>query len=427
MKITIKHMIANLLIAMLLMNACSDQEFLPPAIGEPIPFEDKNLKRLDEILGTDNNQLFAKVWKKSNLKPMFAEKKANYTLLLPSNAAMEKAGYNQSRIDAMDANSADSLIWYYTFAEEITKQNLTDAIGNIKYLSLLKNTNWQILRPYSYQFGYLPYQYAHYMKVTDGKLFSNGIEIGKADDSYPVANGYVWPIQEMIKVPTLDFYDVFEKDPRFSMCIEIKKRSDDIHDQNFRKLFKEINRYETGKYRDNSRLYYNNWAKPITKNVLYDTMFLPTNDAFKAAGFQSVDDVIEWNKRAPALKLKQYTSSSYEGGFPSDTIINYHIGWGRENQLYNPLFGKTEGPTPTVFYANDLKSDWISSYLVNKGSNNFQLVMPFYFATNDKGQVQVWLKESNAPKATIVETIQTVQGPVHVVDRLFIPKDFKIK
>lgn len=420
-----------MLLTACVISGCQKTEFMPPPQGEPIPYEQPDLDRLEIILKNSPYQLFYQVWKQSNVDSILRSK-ASYTVLVPDDAAMQAAGFTLTSIANMAGNKADSLVWFYTIPQAISVENLLDNSGNLLAMSMLQKPEWQVEMPYAYQQGSITYRFLHYLAVEEGKLLINGSPIGDAKSAIPASNGYIWPITACLEVPKRDFKDVLESDPRFTMLIELKKRSDEVHDNNYRITYELNAGWDPGPETDFSRSYYNklnlvmgsSGARPFT--YTFNTLFLPTNEAFQQAGFSTVDEILEWNKRGPAMEFDPIYYQVSGGGFPSDTLVAYHFDWGRDNLPNSPEWGKAPDPTPTVFYGNDLRNNLLDDYLINNKVGSMKYVMPYHFGKDAQGRVQLQLKGSEAPPATIIETINTVMGPIHVVDKLLIPKNFKI-
>ena len=108
----------------------------------------------------------------------------------------------------------------------------------------------------------------------------------------------------------------------------------------------------------------------------------------------------------------------------SDSIISYHSLWGRR------YFPTDTRPNPIVFFSNDLKDEILSNYIINTrydSDSKPPIKCPFKFSKTSDGQVQIKLKDAKegTEAATVVESdIMTLNGPIHIVDRLFIPKGF---
>ncbi len=417
-------------------GACQKTEFMPPPEGEAIPYEELKYDKLATILEKSPYQLFNSVWKKSTLNSKLTDRLV-HTLLVPTDEALSAAGYSAASIAAMAPEEADQLVRFYTIEQRVSKEEVEDNIRNLRVISMLDvPRDWKIQQPYAYDQRTVNLPYIHYLGTANDQLLVNGVPMGNMADGIPAANGYVWPINKLIATESRSFLEIMEADPRFSMLLDVKKRSDSVFDNDYLDIM-EINtgrrpRPESYTY----RMFYNELPLTVNRGLITggsfpSTIFLPTNEAFEKAGFNSVDDVLAWNKKYGAPMVYNPSGQTHEriigGGFPSDTVLMYHFDWGRDLLPYSPQWGKAPDPVPAAFYQNDMYDELLGNVLLNNRVGNMTLVMPLTFGRDDQGRVLVQLKGSDAPPATIIETINTALGPLHLVDRLFIPKGLKLK
>jgi hypothetical protein len=426
------------LLALLLMTGCRKDEFIPPPEGEKVPYEDPGYKTLEETLKASPYQLFLKAYQRSHMDSVL---KGNYeyTLLAPTDAAMQAAGYTEAVIAAMPENAADELVAFLTLRGKISKEALGLKPGNLGAVSLLSRMDLHVL-PFYYGDGtpssnYDKYYYRNYMAVSGGKLLINGMAAGDVQHALPASNGYIWAVDVVLPKPVdKSFWDVLAADPRFTMFMEIQRKADSTYDIRYRKAVEEAIGYDPGGFGwvDAKRTNYEPKFDLIpdwngTTMMEFNMVFAPTNDAFHQAGFQTVEDVMAWNdKYATSPVFDWNTYEVFPFGFPSDSVLAYHWDFGRDNLQYGGTYGKSAGPTATVFYANDLNNAYLGDYPVNQLPNILNYIMPFSFGKSGDGKPTVQIKGSDAPPATIVETINTIMGPLHVVDRLLIPKNLKM-
>jgi hypothetical protein len=230
------------------------------------------------------------------------------------------------------------------------------------------------------------------------------------------------------------FWGVLEADPRFSMFVELQKKVDEVYDAEFRQTYIDAAGWDPGGYgwvdakRTNYRPTYDfvpDWSGMVS--MRFSMMFAPTNDAFHAAGFQTINDVLAMDEQLGTEPVFDWnTFDIFPFGYPSDSILAYHWDFGRDNLPYSGLYGKAPNQSGTVFYANDLRNEYIGDYVVNHYTGRLEYKMPFTFGQKN-GRPTVQVKGSGAEPATVIETINTLMGPLHVVDRLLIPKDLKMK
>lgn len=410
-------------ILILLFAGCQKTEFIPPAEGEKITYNPNVTKDLNTILRESPYKLFYAAWQRSTIDDKQLDTKVGYTLLVPTDAAMQSAGYTAEAIGKMAVNDVDSLVAYYTIRAKITGADLQLRSSNYEGISLHPRADL-IVKDGAGQ-DRATYYYRHYLSVENNKFLVNGVVYGSADAATEATNGFVFPIERLIPVPAKSFAEVLEGDPRFSMFVAVQHSTDQEHNRQYNALYLENYGFEPGDdYR--RKYYFTDFSITPGMPVNLNMMFAPTNDAFKAAGFNTVEEVLEWNKRAKPMIFDWNVGEPTDAGFPSDTILAYHWDFGRENLPYTNQ-GKAPAPKPTLFHSNDLRNDLLGNYLINYDQNYVTYLMPYTFSKSNDGKVQMQVKGSTAAPATIIESINTLMGPIHVVDRLLVPKDFKVK
>jgi hypothetical protein len=141
-----------------------------------------------------------------------------------------------------------------------------------------------------------------------------------------------------------------------------------------------------------------------------------------------VADILAFNAKRGDVR---YDDTYFEprGAYPTDTLFSFHRNWGRVFATKDPAYGIALSNN-TVFYSNDLDPTLLNDYYVNIGGNSqvqYAYKMPLAFSKNGN-QIQMKIKEAEQAPINIIETdINTVNGPIHVVDNLLLPKGFKLK
>ncbi len=436
MKNYLQYCLAALLL-LVVISSCKKDEFVLPPEGEKVPYADPNLKSLGEVLKASPYQLFLKVYQRSNMDSVLNGRFA-HTLLAPTDAAMQAAGYTEASIDAMTAGEADALVAFLTIRGKFTQENL------------------QQRRAISKQYPCCPVQITRFIPITTAmvrhrsnmtlittgiislisadKFLVNGLPEGDIKNGQDASNGYIWPLDKVLQKPVdKSFWEVLKADPRFSMLMEVQRLADSTYDKRYRIAFEEAMGYDPGGngWINDNRARYEakagllpDWSGTVL--LYFNMMFAPTNEAFQKAGFQSVQEVMAWNDKYATTGVFDWNTWQISNfGFPSDTVLAYHWDFGRDNLMYSGVYGKAPGQMPTVFFRNDLNDPYLADYPVNHLPGSVNYLMPFAYGKNgDKPTVKI--KGSDAPPATVIETIPTVMGPLHVVDRLLIPKNFKM-
>ncbi|PYF75207.1 fasciclin domain-containing protein [Pedobacter nutrimenti] len=400
---------------LLSMFSCRKKEFQPEVEGAKIPTQDINIT-LKEALETSAFTLFKAAWKKSNMSSIL-EKKGNktpFTLLVPTDAACVAGGLTQEFINKTAPELLDSILLYHTLIGATDAKTLSGRGENTIGMSLLTN---KYLRVYGYENLYRTdiYTYRQYLNVVGPDLFINN---KKASSAVPVQtkDGTLWPIDRLLIKPTKTIYEVLKEDGRFGMYISIMEKTDELWDEIMQGMG------ERPKFKQGLSVYSTSDGNP---NIGFTSIFAPTDAAFRLAGFKDVDDLMNLNNRA-TLPYFDWDTYTPVGNFVTDSLLTMHR-WGKLFQPYNPNSG-SGNPTPDIFYANDLNNRLLANYtLVTSRDGSLPVyTMPLDFGLDAGKRVTVKAKQSPHPAATVVEQdINTLMGPIHVVDRLIPPKDFK--
>lgn len=425
-----------------LVTGCSKEEFMPPAEGKQVPYVDTLTIGLKDALAQSPAKLFYQAWQRSNMEAALSavgEGKGDFTILALSDEALLAGGYTAQRIQTMAVSELDSLLLFYTLRGRITNQALTNRDDNLIATSLLKNPRFRAMadpdkinpnNPNSFY----TYYYKQHLQVKDGKTYVNGKPAGNGR-SIAAKNGYIFMLDHMVAKPDKTLLQVMEASPQFSMLLELMRRKDTLYN----KIYFENTGYES------------EFRNPTTKsssqrfgweirwnaisneeedvNLIFNTTFLPTNDAFRAAGFNTVDDLMAFNEKRG---LPYYEFWSMNGNFATDSLLDMHLNWGA---LHISQYGLSRMESYPVFYSNMLLGSAMPKMVIReffRDPNDPNLsdetyYMPLEFSKDAAGRTLVKVKGSDAPPATLVEPdIPTLMGPIQAVDRLLIPKGFKL-
>ncbi|SEW51609.1 hypothetical protein [Chitinophaga arvensicola] len=418
----------------ILATGCSREEFMPPAEGEQVPYKDTVHITVKEALAQSPAKLFYQAWQRSHMDTILAavtDPKSGCTILAVSDEALLAAGYTASKIQGMDPKDLDSLLMFYSLRGRFDAPALTNRADNLIALSLLMRPGLRGMPDPDTRNPYAKwiYYFKQHLQVMNGKTYVNGRVTGSGV-SIPAKDGYVWLLDKMVPKPDKTLLQVLEADSRFTILLELLRQRDALYNQ----IFEEGAGYSPNV---NFSQFYG-WALKLNQytgeeddiNLLFTTIFLPTNDAFKAAGFNTVEDLMAFNERRG---LPRYEDWSMKGRFATDSLLSFHTNWGilpKESAGDYPRSGSYP-----VFYSNMFPGNAVSRliFLASfKDPNGTDYVddsyyMPLEFHQDASGKTQVKVKGSEAPAATVTEAdIPTLMGPLHAVDRLLIPKGFKL-
>ncbi|MBC8988114.1 hypothetical protein H9X96_20360 [Pedobacter sp. N36a] len=429
---------------LLLFAACTKSEFLPDPAGSQVPFQPEATQTVEELLAASPAKLYYSAWQKSNLKTILKDKSSKlvYTVFAPNDAAMQAAGLTAAAIAQMPVAELDSLMMFYTTLGPVTQQELTQRADNFVVKTLLQHPGLYL--PYYENTGeganrYDLYYYKNYVGIKGESLLINGKNSGKLNYS-PAVNGGLYLLEKAIEKPTKTILEALKADGRFTIFLESQRLADESYIEAMINDMEPLFGYrpepeEVLPYISNRRLYSVGWGinAPIYQgyigpNITISTLFAPTDEAFHQAGFQTLADVMKFNERSAGTIHFDENLFYGVGGYPMDTVYNFHRDWGR---MFQPVTNGGDKATAnaTVFYGNVLNAG-LNDYMVNAGGNppaEFAYKMPIEFSSVNNS-IQMKAKDSAYPAATVIATdINTLNGPIHVVDRLIFPKGFKLK
>lgn len=429
--------------SLLLLAACTKSEFLPDPEGSQVPFQPEATQTVEELLAASPAKLYYSAWQKSNIKTILKAKsnKLVYTVFAPNDAAMQAAGLTTSAIAQMPIAELDSLMMFYTTLGPVTQTELTQRTDNFLVKTLLEQPGLYL--PYYENTGtganqYDLYFYKNYVGIKGESLLINGKNLGKLN-YLPATDGGLYVLEKTIEKPTKTILEALAADGRFTIFLESQRLADENYIETMINDMEPLFGYrpspeEVLPYISSRKLYRVGWGinEPIYPgyigpNITISTLFAPTDEAFHKAGFQTLADVMKFNERsAGTIRFDENTFNGV-GGYPMDTVYNFHRDWGR---MFQPVTsgGDKAYANTTVFYGNVLNAA-LNNYMVNLGGNptsDFAYKMPIEFSSVNNS-IQMKAKGSEYPAATVTETdINTLNGPIHVVDHLIFPKGFKL-
>ncbi|WP_367865540.1 fasciclin domain-containing protein [Pedobacter sp. WC2423] len=395
--------------------SCRKAEFMPEAEGQPVPHTDITIT-LKEVLTASPYTLFKAAWERSNMNGILKAKgnKAPFILLVPSDAAFIADGLTLEVINKTTPELLDSVLLYHVIAGNMKVEDFKISENRFAGRSLLENPDLRVKPAVSGAAPSDPYFYLQYLKYADGALFING---KKESTTAPVQakDGVLWPVDHVLHKPTKTLLQVLQEDGRFGMYLELTERTD--------ALFAELSE---GNVQHDFKMGLTYLPSHANFNVVFNSIFAIPDEVFHKAGYQTVDDILALNDRNP-LPYFDYETYSMVGGLATDTLVAYHR-WGAMLSYNDPQTGRGEEGL-TNFYSNDLTNSLLSNYtIVGSGSYGKLPVYtnPLEFS-KEAGVVKVNVKGADHPAAAITDAdINTIMGPVHVVDHLIVPKGFKL-
>ena len=407
----INHSIVMLLIlqCMALFQSCTQNEYMIEPVGEKVPYTEEKKSITDE-LSASGMTLFLSAFEKSNLSDSLKSwENTPLTIFVPSDDAFEKVGLNKEAISKMSAKQLDTLLLYHCMVTRFDTSAVKYTAGNIKITTKLNNPNLRT--------GWnTPYSYLHYVAINNNNLWINGklsgiYKVRKTEEADLIY------INRFLAKPTQDMWTILEADGRFSLFLKIIKANDLAYST---KSFNDAKMQFT--------LAVNPTAEYYQANINLLSLFAPTDEAFIKAGYGDIENLRKLNDKnisnvGKFLYYKNGAPYNFRAFLKSDSILTYHS-WGVQ---YYPTDSKSNA---TIFFSNELNNDHLANYIICPmvlDQSKPEYACPFVFSQREDGKTQIKLKNARESDeaATIIESdIMTLNGPIHVVDRLFIPQDF---
>lgn len=467
-----------ILLGLLLCFSCTKQEFMPAEVGEQVPYIDTVTRSMEEALASSPYTLFYEAWLRSNVQARLESLGAidqPLTLLVPDNAAMQVGGWASAQIAGATTELLDTLVLSHLFYGEITAADLTVRDDNYPAVNLLEDDGLLYYEGIMDQsvHRFAPYRFRTYLNMQEERLWING-SAGGADAPIPATDGYIWPVNRLIEKPRQTVLDIIKNNERFRLYYQIMEYTDSL----YMALLQQANGVVPAPGGTGYRNYAVQYGLDIgsfnipfspgleyfllsgnltTRNVLVfrngryeqervsgitgspvigalNTLLLPTNEAFAAAGFHNLEDLKAFNEQR-GLPQQVWSTSlgayQLQGEFATDTLLDYHHNWGKRYApvLVSDLYRYPNFPDVC---SNDLRQELLGGFRIFTyavyyfGEPERLYEMPLYFY-NEAGGTQIRVKGADAPVATVVvKDIMTLNGPVHGVDRLLVPAGFTL-
>lgn len=414
--------------------ACKKQEFTLPPVGDKIPYEDEKLPTLKEAIAQSQATLFYQAWQRSNIDTILkaqSTSKTYFTVLLPGNAAMESMGYNQQKIESAEPKELDSLLMFYTVRDRITPDELTGKTDNYNAQTLLTRPD---LSNTAMNTNAFPYNYRVQLLLKDNKTYANG-KVAGSGKSISAKDGYIWLLDQPIIKPTKTIVKFLDDDGRFTLLMQLLRYTDAQYD----KIAMDATGYPANRATF-ARAFGWDFIIPnpgsSVRQVVATTLFLPTDDAFKAAGFNTLQDLIAFNTRRglPRWGTTPTGGGAILGAFATDTLVNYSVNWGKMFNIPPDHQAFRFATNVPVFYSNVMNNAVISGYVItgyldpgNPKNPDRDYYMPFDFTNDGAGNISLKVKGSEAVPAKITQAdMPAIMGPINAIDHFLLPKGYKL-
>lgn len=424
---------AMALLLMLIVTACRKNEFMPDPMGEPIAAP--VYPALTTLFDAEYS-LFRSAWEKAEMDKLLAveQTQSKLTFFVPSNKAMEEAGWTNAKIGSAPKNVLQDLLRYHIVGSSVSVAQLKAAQTDLIIPSLLKHPKFREgIKRGAAVLGTIPYEYRHSLTIKEGQLLDNGIGL-KISKEVAVAQGTALFIDQVMKKPEKQMIDVLREDGRFSLYLKAMEISNEGYQEDMIMNMYPI--YEPPlNFLVDFNFYYEGsiFETPeFPRHVIRFTLFAPTNEAFRQMGIQNEADLRALHRRIPQPAYfgdKELT--------PIDSLLRYqHTGMTLNQVIANDDYTvvglsvqKKRDINDLTFYGHLLDDKILANYPIAYGTTNggewVSAYVPYRFNRLANHQLAVRHIEATPQPATVVEeNINTIQGPIHAVDRIFVPKDF---
>lgn len=373
---------------------------------------------LVRALDSSNCHLFDMAFHRAGMDTVLSAL-SGYTILAPSDSAMTAAGLTAQVIGTLSTDSVARLVRYHITAGFYNDTTLAAAQANIQVATLRQDIFTDTVK------GDVVYQQEVYLREYDNALYING-EFAQAN-AHPVSafNGYLFTIGRVLRAPGQTLWEIIATDPRLSLYRAALRIDDSLA------LTYEINYYQ---YRPQSlcsdSILFSTilYSSQANSNLNQPTVFAPTDSAFIAAGFKTVDDIRRYALSAPLADEGISANNQYFvlADVPMDSILYAHI-----------LFSNTDdNPMGYLLLYNDLQS----SPLVNHGlvnANDYQIMRfvnsslyyfqpyPLFFSVQNNVPYIQWnpaLPPAPVPPDTDPSHPRhylAMNGALYIIDQLF--------
>lgn len=425
-----KYIKGSFVMGMLLlsMTSCNKKEFMPEPVGAEIPSPDK--PSITAALTSSSNTLFKAAWERANMDQVLKQEapKFKVTVLVPSDEAMIKAGLTATAIARANIADLTAIIRFHIVKAEFTFASLKASSAQSFNTMLTSPNLLEGKKDGDYEMISVPYTYRQFLDTDGTNLIANGKKTGIGKE-INVANGILLPIGMVLEYPKKQMLEVLKADGRFKLYLEALEISRELYD---------TFQLETLAVPDPGAIQY--WIDSDTRtpgkfqasrksDVLRFTLFAPTDEAFQQAGINSAADLLALNSSDPYNGYNQIQTDRllrlHVQGFATPVL---EIDWDNfEIEPAASLYVTARGGAANMaFFSNLLNPEHLSNYVTSNNGGNYTY-LDLDFGRDASGKITVKQKgTTNEPASIVEENINTIQGPIHVVNRLIVPKDFKL-
>lgn len=333
-----------------------------------------------------------------------------YTVFAPSDSAMTAVGLTSATIDNLPADSLDKIVGYHIARGVYGDTVLENTPLTVQAPTVRQDAN------FTYQYGWLYYQQNLYIRKK-GTLYINGIGADQGERALKASNGWIHPVDRVLKAPDRDLWSIIRSRPELSMYAAAIQLVDSVGGPPLQYL-------QTSDTTIFSAVLYSSANSPNSSKPMLSTVFAPTNTAFTKAGFNTVDTIRQYILNSQALGNAGYvpgTSISLINYVNMDSVLKLHYLYTPDQSLllYQDLLSST---LPVI----NKGQQYTDSIYVTQYFDKF-LIQPFSLQFYDKNGT-VYIKWSSDPSVALAplpldpgRSFVGTNGVIYETDQLFYP------
>lgn len=422
-------------VAALLLPACQKADFMPEPVGEAVPAP--AYAKLLDALNAPEYSLFRTAWQKAGMEKILQDERpqGKFTFLVPNNQAMQTAGFTESTINTASVKVLSDLLRYHVLVDPVTLEQLSASGADLLFHTMLSHPRFlEGFKKNAAEQSTLPYRYQHSLIANGTDMIANGNPL-KALNEIHVSGGEVIVIDRVLTAPAQQMIDVLKADGRFSLFLKAMQISDEAYGSSVMMNYDAVIPAPYSFLIDWNYFYEGTFhTYEVPRHVIRFTLLAPTDAAFRELGINNEADLRALNNRVPDPGYYDYVTRT-----PLDSLLYLQkIGRGRMQTdidwntfVAAGAIQKDPDGNNAVFYQHSLRNNLLDKYIIRSSSigggawQNYYIDMDFGKDAN--GHVTVKPKGSSAAPAAIVDAnINTIQGPIHVVDHILVPKGFSM-
>lgn len=398
-------------VSLLLISSCTKTEDPPRKVGEEIPYTAPT-KTLEQLLDSlPDCTLYKAMYKRSGLKPYIdsingINTGTPFTLFVPTDKALSAAGYTMDGINAAAPTILDSVVLYLSLSGNFRTDPHVPA-GTTTLTLMQPDPNLVRTTIPTVFTAWQPYVYLLTPDFQNNALWLNGKKVSNTTAPLPAINGCLYRIDSLVQKPFYEMYQAVTMDTTLSYYLAALRINDS--------LYQEKGILGSAGY----NIQYNDTAGLMlvpgdAGQALFGVLLAPTNNAFRKAGFQSVEDIRTYVNNSALASSSGNTQMLTN----LDSILSYHqLLYG----YFNSVVGAWVGQGSAYIYTRDMLNNPYMAQTWYKTSN---ISMNNVFFQDAGGRIAVHRIDAPAGRAAVITSnadFPTLNGVLHHVDDLLLP------